>query len=262
MGASWIVITLVHLTTGAVGLFTTYYLFQVRVSTLPLYLSPLSRVQYFLKGQFDPVRASKVSAILSRNEKALLIRYWANSTTYFEFGSGGSTAQAAIYVRTVYSVESDAAWHAALREKIGPADHIVWMTIDLKVPWGALGAPGPRSPPSDWPNYTHAYRAEYGADMILIDGRFRVACALAVFSEVTRKTFVLMHDFRPRPQYWVILYWYDLYEIADSLAVLVKKEGVAPPPAYLFSWYDTKPHDQKIPNITIPAWPTPLKGIG
>jgi hypothetical protein len=229
------------------------------IDSIPVTTPPsFSRVVFFVRRPFDPTRAAAIHAVMSGREKALFHRYITKCDTYFEFGSGGSTAKAAIHARKVYSVESDAAWHAALREKIGPASHIIWLTVDLKVPFNGWGAPGRDSPPSDWPNYTHAYKSDYGADMLLIDGRFRISCALCVFSQITRKNYVLIHDFRPRRPYWVVLHWYDLYEVADSLVVLVKKEGVDPPPVEMIAWYDKQPHDRSRPDESIPPWPIPL----
>jgi hypothetical protein len=194
---------------------------------------------------------------MSRAEQALFLRYVTGIRNYFEFGSGGSTARAAVRAHYVVSVENDASWHAHLRQLIGPCANILWYTIDHQVPRGAWGRPGPGSPPSDWPNYTHAYKASFNAQVILIDGRFRVSCALCVFSEITKKTFVIFHDFTDRSKYWVVLPWYNLEEVADRSVVLTKKEGVAPPPQEMIAWYDKQPMDNLMPGLPIPALPKP-----
>jgi hypothetical protein len=158
-----------------------------------LYILPLSSCQNFrLRGTISDERRrlAALTPVMSRRDGNMFYRYLAGVNVYFEFGSGGSTAQAALRVPRVISVESDAQWHKHLRDKIGHVGDITWYTVDLRVPLKGWGAPGSDSPPSDWPNYTHAYVSTFGADLILIDGRFRVSCALCVFSHITNRTFV------------------------------------------------------------------------
>jgi hypothetical protein len=199
---------------------------------------------------------------MSANETALLYRCLEGINCYFEFGSGGSTAAAALRAQKVISVESDARWHRELRERMGVAPNVVWYTVDLKVRLNGWGHPGSDSPKSDWPNYTHAYNSSMQADVILIDGRFRVACGLCVFSEIGTNTLVVIHDFVPRPHYWVLLKWYDLVDLADSLVVLRKNPTVVPPAADMIAWYDTQPMDRLMPSLSIPKFPAIQGGRG
>ena len=96
---------------------------------------------------------------------------------YFEFGSGGSTNIAFFYNLTIYSVESDSSLHENLKNNGIKANYI---TIDLKT-YNNSGYPGNETTVEDWKKYIQAYKPEYNADIILIDGRFRVACALDIF---------------------------------------------------------------------------------
>ena len=57
--------------------------------------------------------------------------------------------------------------------------------LDLKA-HGNYGRPGPGTTVEDWKKYIQAYKKEYNADIILIDGRFRVACALDIFSKIRK----------------------------------------------------------------------------
>jgi hypothetical protein len=253
----WFRVEILALGIEAIGLFTEIYFIRTHVGLLfPPFLFPQSCAVLSHYQGWNMTLAENIRPVMSPAERQLLYRYLTGVNTYFEFGSGGSTAQAAIRARKVISVESDAAWHAALRARIGPAPHITWYTVDLKVPFNGWGYPGPTSPRSDWPNYTHAYEADVQADVILIDGRFRVSCALCVFSKISRRTYVIMHDFRPRRYYWVILKWYDLIEIAHTLAVFQKKEDVSPPPENLIQWYDQQPGDSLMPGLAVPRWPS------
>ena len=97
---------------------------------------------------------------------------------YFEFGSGGSTNVASFYnVSKIYSVESDAKWHNKLKSMNIRA---YYLTKDLKS-HSNFGNPGPNTNLSDWKKYIQSYDKKYKANIILIDGRFRVACALDIY---------------------------------------------------------------------------------
>jgi hypothetical protein len=205
-------------------------------------------------------RLAAIAPVMSPRDQNLFYYYLTGVNTYFEFGSGGSTAQAALRVSKIISVESDARWHTHLRKLMDFPGDIVWYTVDLKVPWNGWGTPGRDSPPSDWPNYTHAYASSFNADLILIDGRFRVSCALCVLSEITNRSVVMIHDFCVRRQYWVVLQWYHLIERGDTLVALRKREGIRPPSRDLIAWYDRQPHDRPMPGVVIPSLPKPLIG--
>ncbi len=122
---------------------------------------------------------------------------------YFEFGSGGSTNVASYYEVKTYSVESDVRWHNKLKQNKIKANYI---TIDLKVK--SLGYPGKETNINDWKKYIQAYKSEYMADIIMIDGRFRVACALDIFSKIKNDTIVLVHDYTKRKGYHIIEEYY------------------------------------------------------
>jgi hypothetical protein len=205
------------------------------------------------------LRLAAIEPVMTVRDQHLFYQYLNGVNTYFEFGSGGSTVQAALRVSKVISVESDARWHGHLRNLIGSAARITWYTVDLKVPNEGWGRPGRDSPPSDWPNYTHAYVSRFNADLILIDGRFRVSCALCVFSEIANRTLVMIHDFCIRRKYWVVLHWYNLIKKGDTLAVLRKKAEANPPSSDLIRWYDKEPQDHPVPGLLIPSLPAVSK---
>ena len=124
---------------------------------------------------------------------------------YFEFGSGGSTNLASYYNLTVYSVESDVSWHEKLKKSNIKANFI---TIDLKT-YNNGGNPGEGTTVEDWKKYIQAYKTEYNADIIYIDGRFRVACALDIFPKIRNDALMIMHDYVNREYYHVIEDYYQ-----------------------------------------------------
>jgi hypothetical protein len=74
----------------------------------------------------------------------------------------------------------------------------------------------------------------------LIDGRFRVACALKAFSVISDTCVVLFDDFLNRPQYHIVLEFYEVVEQTTEkvMAVLRKKPGVAAPSDAMVAKYE------------------------
>ena len=128
---------------------------------------------------------------------------------FLEYGSGGSTILATtIGVSEVISTESDADWLMAIRHKlnqISSSSHVDLIPIDLG-PTKAFGFPISdahwssywRYPLSAWLNC-----AERGLSprVILIDGRFRVACFLASLIYAPDGAVILFDDYFDRPYY-------------------------------------------------------------
>ena len=151
---------------------------------------------------------------------------------YFEFGSGGSTNIASYYKVKTYSVESDINWHNYLKKNNIKANYI---SVDLKAKY--YGYPGKQTNINDWKRYIQAYKSEYMANIILIDGRFRVACALDIFSKIKKDTIVLIHDYSIRKYYHIIENYYTKIEEWDSLAAFIKKPNISNIPLKIYNKY-------------------------
>jgi hypothetical protein len=186
---------------------------------------------------------------MSARDRALFERYLIHSRHYFEFGSGGSTTSPFLLAAHVTSIERDISWHQFLRKVIDFGPRIPWITVDLKVAPNSFEAPGPNSPMRDWPNYTRSYRRDYNADLVLIDGRFRVACGLNIVPLISDETIVMYHNFTVRPCYFYVLKYYDLIQIADTSVTPRRKKRVVLPPAIALDYYENQPFDQECPMI-------------
>jgi hypothetical protein len=77
-------------------------------------------------------------------------------------------------------------------------------------------------------------------DLILIDGRFRVACAFHCFNVINNKCFVIIDDFFDRPYYYVVLNYYSIIEQGGRMVVLLKK-NVPAPSQILLGQYEIDP---------------------
>jgi len=135
-----------------------------------------------------------------------------HSRTIVEYGTGGSTRYAAELGKTVLAVESSNQWLlelvASIAERRLPGT-IVPLHVDIG-DTGAWGFPVNQSKIKQWPQYATKpwiYCNEHGIkpEIVLIDGRFRVACFIATCLAIQQPTTVLFDDFVGRPYYHMIL---------------------------------------------------------
>ncbi|VDC31879.1 hypothetical protein [Pseudogemmobacter humi] len=128
----------------------------------------------------------------------------ATARVVLEYGSGGSTLLAAEAGATVWSVESDAAWAGMMRDWFAahPAPvHIHHADIGPTKEWGH---PADEAGFRRWPDYALQVWDLPGfshPDVVLVDGRFRLACFLTVAYRITRPVVLFFDDYLPRPAY-------------------------------------------------------------
>lgn len=177
-------------------------------------------------------------------EIACCRRSFASARSLVEYGSGGTTLLAVeAGLRRIVSVESDRRWIKRLRreaasirraERIG---RLAFRFVDLG-PVAAYGYPAGERARERWPDYPAApWRTGWvdrllrrpPPDLVLIDGRFRVACAVETAARAAPGTRVLVHDYRDRPHYAPIGDILDLVELIDTLAVFVVREPLSSP---------------------------------
>ena len=141
---------------------------------------------------------------LPDQEADLVRRSYAAAGMILEYGSGGSTVLAAELGKPVISVESDRAWAERLQQKLST------VSPDARVHFADIGRTGKWAKPLDnsAAQSFHAYplsvwdRPDIGEpDLVLIDGRFRAACLVAVLLRARRPTTVLFDDYLERRYY-------------------------------------------------------------
>jgi hypothetical protein len=164
---------------------------------------------------------------MTDGEKRLFAKYLDSANNYFEFGSGGSTVWAAARpnIQTITSIESDSKYCKIVQDA-APRANVQWVYIGHVKD---CGNPSDRSQIERWHNYYDSYAdRQVEPDLVLIDGRFRVACALTVFfhSNTNEKQIVMIHDFRVRPYYHSILAFFDIIEECENLVVLKARQTV------------------------------------
>ena len=183
---------------------------------------------------------------LAINDKQMFYKYLDNSKIYFEYGSGGSTYQASIRnnIIKIYSVESDKKWQNILQQKI-TSNNITYFYNEMNTQPDTWGNPGPNSTQIQHINYSNYIRKlkeseQKSIDLILIDGRFRVACCLKCFDIINPDCLICFDDFLNRPQYHVVLDYYDIVENTtdNRMVILQKKKSVDFIPEELIQKYE------------------------
>lgn len=170
---------------------------------------------------------------MPKKETELFYKYLDKCQYYFEYGSGGSTYQACIRnnIKKIYSVESDKQWINKLMENdiIMNNNSLKFIYIDMKTKYKTWGYPGDESVIDDWKKYIQSIdNIDEQIDLILIDGRFRVACALYCFDKIKDDTLIAFDDFLVRDYYNEVLNFYDIIDSAGRLVILKKKNIFKP----------------------------------
>lgn len=173
--------------------------------------------------------------VMSKDEKVIFDEAIKESRHYLEFGLGGSSLRALQKSKAkIYTVESSPDWINHMRQyfivryfenkrlyiflvNIGPTQH-----------WGY-----PESYNDQ--NLFEAYSSSIfesidrkSIDLVLVDGRFRVACTLKIILSCheNNNLRILIHDFWNREQYHIVLKYLDTVNKADTLGVFTIKNNV------------------------------------
>ncbi|WP_245990235.1 hypothetical protein [Tabrizicola piscis] len=163
---------------------------------------------------------------------AFVARHYATARMIVEYGSGGSTELAARAGVRVVTVESDKAWADQL------TTHLAGISARATVHYVDIGPTKGWGRPSTWQGAGryHRYalsvwdRPDLGEpDLVLIDGRFRAACLVAVMLRAKRPTTVLFDDYTPRAYYHAVERLAQREETIGRMARFTVTPGPIPP---------------------------------
>ena len=168
---------------------------------------------------FDPPTCPHLDA----DTAEWLERRLQNTKLFLEFGSGGSTVLANRLAVPTISVESDRFYGAAVRKAMNDSDltTMVFPNVGVTKQWGMpiffRSKKGER--------YASAPFEKIGTvfpDFILVDGRYRVACAL----ETARRAYMagstaqlMLDDYEGRPRYYALEKYLGIPERIGRAAV-------------------------------------------
>ena len=171
--------------------------------------------------------------IMSSAEKVVFDDAIMKSSNYLEFGLGGSTLRAIQKSKAkIYVVESDAEWINKMREyliiKYFENRRLFIYPIDIgpTLRWGYPETNKYRDLFITYSSSIFNVIDNNAIDLVLIDGRFRVACALKVILSCykNKKIKILVHDFWDRKQYHIILKYLDVIKKADNISLFSIKK--------------------------------------
>lgn len=149
-------------------------------------------------------------------ETALFTKYRDRSRNYFEFGCGGSTVFCDSPQRRSKSVDNNQEWLNKVGPLIGSTTELIYVNTG---PVLEYGNPVDTTQITGFADYSLAFRLrDLETDLVLVDGRFRVACALQVaLSDYAGP--VLLHDAQ-RTEYQPLFKFFTVLERAENLVVL------------------------------------------
>ncbi|MCG5510200.1 hypothetical protein [Ectothiorhodospira lacustris] len=170
---------------------------------------------------------------MPENEQKKLISLLKNSKSFLEYGAGGSTLLSMREeVKNIITVESDASFMSAVEEisksyKKNSTEHHVHL-IDIGKT-GAWSFPINNEKISNWHEYAQKpweriINNNKHPDLILIDGRFRVACFLACYIFSKSGTKILFDDYTNRTHYHICEKYLPIKSRHGRMALFVVEE--------------------------------------
>jgi hypothetical protein len=124
-----------------------------------------------------------------------------NSKNYFEYGCGASTKWVVKNTNAKIScVDSSVEWINSIEDY--PRLKKIYIDIGKIGKWGY---PLTLDKQQNFPLYSNAIsKEEDNIDVVLIDGRFRVACFLNTLKYVNEGTSIIFDDYANRPYYHIV----------------------------------------------------------
>lgn len=165
---------------------------------------------------------------MSPEERNVFEQLLKKTYSYIEFGLGGSTVLAVKNgVRKVFAVESDLEWINEVRKSIArylDDEHEVYIHHADIGPVKQWGYPIKPLVAGQALVYHSEIWSRIGAEisgniMVLVDGRYRVACVLQALKNLPQPFTLLIHDYRDRKSYHIVEKIIGMPILIDTLAV-------------------------------------------
>ena len=151
------------------------------------------------------------------------------SKFYFEYGSGSSTLVASELNKKFISIELDKKYYLELKKKI-KNDQVKFFNIG---PVGEFSYPifKLKKKIINYINSIDSYLSnEDYPDLILIDGRFRIACCLNILKHIQKKSLkvlILLDDYEKRESYKILNKFFKIKSIGRMAILKPLKKRVS-----------------------------------
>lgn len=154
----------------------------------------------------------------------ILNTFLPNAKVYGEYGAGESTKLAANFsnLTEIHSVESDKRWIEDIQSGIKPG-RVIFHYKEMGTPYKSWGHPGASATESQKRAYSDPIPSKEPVDVLLVDGRFRVACALKAHSWLSDTATLIFDDFWIRPHYHIVLTYFTVVDRLGTAAILRRK---------------------------------------
>ena len=165
-------------------------------------------------------------SILFDGEDYLFKKYLINCDYYFEYGVGASTRWVLENTKSkIISVDTDEKWINSIDfcDK-GSRVKLNWINLGDLGNWGRPKSYVYRDRFIDY--ISNVWNFNEKADVILIDGRFRVACFLYSLINAKINSLIIFDDYNNRPYYHIIEEVVPIYKICGRQAVFRVPENI------------------------------------
>ena len=175
-----------------------------------------------------------ISPQMSQKEIQVLKAHLSQSTSYLEFGAGYSTilCSESQTIQAAVSVDSCREWFETITEssitirKAITSERLRFRYVDIG-PTSHWGYPLDRSRIIQWPEYSQIpWIPDAGFDLVFVDGRFRVACALKAALSNPGTFSILIHDYPNREHYSVVEEFLERESDNDTLSSFSKRKDI------------------------------------
>ena len=182
-------------------------------------------------------RTERPTLTMPEAEAGMLRAAYDGAESILEYGSGGSRVLAAgMAGKRVTSVESDRGWLRRMKRWFAanpPAEstlvNLVWANIGPTRNWGH---PADLSQWQKFATYLLGVWQRDGfvhPDVVLVDGRFRIGCALATAFGITRKVTLLFDDYASRGWFAQVEEFLGTPRLVGRMAVFEVAPMAVPP---------------------------------
>ncbi len=194
-----------------------------------IFYNNLSRFKFFYKKYIlsNKFQLNRKINFGSKKSNFFFLKELKKSRFYFEYGSGTSTLIADELNKNYISIELDSAFYNLIHKKIKKKDKIKLFNIG---PVGEYSYPILKIK-SKIINYVQSIdkysKNKNFPDLILIDGRFRVACCLNLlkFKKIIKnKTKIILDDYKNREEYHILQEFFSIKKIG-RLGILKAKKN-------------------------------------